>query len=96
MHVLAEFIYLQVLDVLTTVAFMMYGVAEVNPIVKWAMRESPSALGGLFLVKVAAVMLALFCMARSQQKLLRGVNIFFAGVVAYNVFVLIINAPVLH
>lgn len=96
MHVLAEFIYLQVLDVLTTVAFMMYGVAEVNPVVKWAMRESPSALGGLFLVKVAAVMLALFCMARSQQKLLRGVNIFFAGVVAYNVFVLIMNAPVLH
>ena len=96
MHVLAEFIYLQLLDVLTTVAFMMYGVAEVNPVVKWAMREAPSALGGLFLVKVAAVMLALFCMARSQQKLLRGVNIFFAGVVAYNVVVLIMNAPVLH
>ena len=94
MHVLAEFIYLQVMDMLTTVAFMMYGVAEVNPVVKWAMRESPSALGGLFLVKVAAVMLALFCMARSQQKLLRGVNIFFAGVVAYNMFVLIMNAPV--
>ncbi len=96
MHVLAEFIYLQVMDMLTTVAFMMYGVAEVNPVVKWAMRESPSALGGLFLVKVAAVMLALFCMARSQQKLLRGVNIFFAGVVAYNIFVLIMNAPVLQ
>jgi len=42
------------------------------------------------------VMLALFCMARSQQKLLRGVNIFFAGVVAYNIFVLIMNAPVLQ
>jgi len=96
LHVLAEFIYLQVMDMLTTVAFMMYGVAEVNPVVKWAMRESPSALGGLFLVKVAAVMLALFCMARSQQKLLRGVNIFFAGVVAYNIFVLIMNAPVLQ
>ena len=96
MNVLAEFIYLQVLDLLTTVAFMMYGVTELNPVVKWAMRESPSALGGLFLIKVAAVLLALFCMARSQQRLLRGVNIFFAGLVAYNVLVLIINAPVLR
>lgn len=96
MHVLAQFIYLQMMDMLTTVAFMMYGIAEVNPVVKWAMRESPSVLGGLFLVKVAAVMLALFCMARSQQKLLRGANIFFAGVVAYNIFVLIMNAPVLQ
>ena len=75
---------------------MMYGVTELNPVVKWAMRESPSALGGLFLIKVAAVLLALFCMARSQQRLLRGVNIFFAGLVAYNVLVLIINAPVLR
>lgn len=96
MNVLAEFIYLQVLDLLTTVAFMMYGVTEINPVVKWAMRESPSALGGLFLIKVAAVLLALLCMAHSQQRLLRGVNIFFAGLVAYNVFVLIINAPVLR
>lgn len=84
------------MDMLTTVAFMAYGVAEVNPVVKWAMRESPSALGGLFLVKVAAVLLALVCMARSQQRLLRGVNIFFAGLVAYNIFVLIMNAPVLR
>ena len=96
MHVLAQFIYPQMMDMLTTVAFMMYGIAEVHPVVKWAMRESPSALGGLFLVKVAAVMLALFCMARSQQKLLRGANILFAGVVAYNILVLTMNAPVLQ
>jgi hypothetical protein len=96
LSVLAEFIYLQVLDLLTTLAFMMYGIAELNPVVKWAMRESPSAFGGLFLVKVAAVLLALVCMAHSKQRLLRGVNIFFAGLVAYNVVVLIINAPVLR
>jgi len=96
LKILAEFIYLQLMDLLTTVAFMMYGVAEVNPVVKWAMRESPSALGGLFLVKVAAVLLALFCMARSQQRLLRGVNVFFACLVAYNIVVLIMNAPALN
>ncbi len=61
MNLLVEFVYLQVLDALTTIAFMMYGIAELNPVVKWAMRESPSALTGLLLIKVVAVCLALYC-----------------------------------
>jgi hypothetical protein len=95
-NVLLEFIYLQFMDLLTTVAFLLYGVAELNPIVQWAMRVSPSALGGLVAVKVLAVLLALFCIARARHKLLRRVNVFFALIVAYNVLVLIIAAPVLQ
>ena len=96
MSLFLEFVYLQVLDALTTIAFMMYGVAELNPVIKWAMRESPSALTGLLLVKILAVGLAFYCIVRARQKLLRKVNIFFALVVAYNVVVLILSAPVLQ
>ena len=96
MNLFLEFVYLQVLDALTTIAFMMYGVAELNPLIKWAMRESPSALTGLLLVKILAVGLAFYCIVRARQKLLRKVNIFFALVVAYNVVVLILSAPVLQ
>ena len=96
MNLFLEFVYLQVLDALTTIAFMMYGVAELNPLIKWAMRESPSALTGLLLVKILAVGLAFYCVVRARQKLLRKVNIFFALVVAYNVVVLILSAPVLQ
>ncbi len=96
MSLFLEFVYLQVLDALTTIAFMMYGVAELNPVIKWVMRESPSALTGLLLVKILAVGLAFYCIVRARQKLLRKVNVFFALVVAYNVVVLILSAPVLQ
>jgi hypothetical protein len=95
-HVLTAFIYLQVLDGLTSVAFMMHEVEEMNPLVKWAMRESLHPLVGLALVKVAAVLLAVVCVASSRYSVLRKVNIFFALVVAYNVVALILAAPVLH
>ena len=96
MTLLVEFLYLQVLDLLTTLAFMMYGLGELNPLVKWVMRESPSALTGLVLVKLFAVVLALYCIVRARHKLLRAANVLFAFVVAYNMIVLIISAPVLQ
>jgi hypothetical protein len=95
-HVLTAFVYLQLLDALTTIAFMMHKVEEMNPLIKWAMRESFNPLMGLVLVKVAAVVLAVLCVASSRYGVLRKVNVFFALVVAYNVVVLILVAPVLH
>jgi hypothetical protein len=95
-HVLTAFIYLQFLDALTTIAFMMHKVEEMNPLIKWAMRESFNPLLGLALVKVAAVVLAVLCVASSRYGVLRKVNVFFALVVAYNVVVLILVAPALH
>lgn len=96
MHVLTAFIYLQLLDALTTIAFMMHKVEEMNPLIKWAMRESFHPLAGLALVKVAAVLLAVLCVASSRYGVLRKVNIFFALVVAYNVVALILAAPALR
>jgi hypothetical protein len=94
--VLTAFIYLQILDALTTIAFMMHGLNEVNPVIKWAMRESFNPLGGLFLVKAASVVLAVVCVSSSRYGVLRKVNVFFALVVAYNVIALILAAPVLQ
>lgn len=96
MHVLTAFVYLQFLDALTTIAFMMHKVEEMNPLIKWAMRESLHPLLGLVLIKVAAVALAVLCVASSRYGVLRKVNLFFALVVAYNVVVLILVAPVLR
>ena len=96
MHVLTAFIYLQLLDILTTVAFMMYGVSELNPFVKWAMRESTNPLGGLLLIKGVAVLLALLCVARARHGVLRKVNWMFGLIVAYNIVALILAAPVLQ
>ena len=90
MGVLAQFIYLQILDVLTTVAFLLNGVAESNPVVKWAMRAAPDPFSGLILLKVAALGLGVYCMLSARQQLLQKVNVFFAGLVAYNLLALIL------
>jgi hypothetical protein len=91
---LVEFTYLQVLDVLTTVAFLMQGVAEANPIVNWAMDSGPSPVMGLVMLKLAAFCLALVCFAQARHKLLQKVNVFFAALVAWNLFALILASPI--
>lgn len=86
----AQFVYLQLLDVLTTLAFLLNGVAESNPVVRWAMSAAPNPVTGLVLVKVAAIAMGVYCVVSARQKLLRKVNIFFAGLVAYNLVALIL------
>jgi hypothetical protein len=88
--VLAQFVYLQLLDVLTTLAFLLQGVAESNPLVRWAMRTAPDPVSGLVLVKVGALALGMFCAFSSREALLRKVNLFFAVLVAYNLVALIL------
>ena len=86
MSLLWEFIYLQILDVLTTVTFLMQGVKEGNPVVKWAISSAPHPIGGLILLKIFAVGLAVYCVVKSRQRLLRNVNI-------YNLVVIIFAHP---
>ena len=93
MSILAEFVYLQLLDVLTTIAFLLQGVGEGNPIVRWVIHNGPHPIGSLFLMKAVAVAMAIVCVYRHREGLLRKVNIFFAIVVLYNLAVLIITSP---
>lgn len=93
MSVFAQFVYLQLLDALTTVAFLMNGVGEANPLVRLALTQSWNPLGGLLLIKVAAVGLGVYCLVGSRTQLLRKANAFFALLVAYNLVVVIITSP---
>ena len=92
LHHLIQFTYLQLLDVLTTVAFLMYGVKEANPVVRMAMRLGSSPLWGLLALKGFAMVLALLCLRGGRLGLLVGVNIFFAALVAWNLVALILNS----
>jgi hypothetical protein len=95
-RLLVEFTYLQVLDILTTLAFLLQGVAEGNPIVRLALEHGPGPVQSLIAIKAFAVVLAAYCIVRSRQGLLRGVNVFFALLVAYNLVVLIVTSPALQ
>ncbi|MDQ2948823.1 MAG: DUF5658 family protein [Acidobacteriota bacterium] len=88
-QLLLQYSYLQVLDFLTTVAFLMTGVKEGNPIVRAILSYSPSAIIGLALVKAAAVILGIYCWRMGRTRILTRINILFALVIAWNLVALI-------
>ena len=89
MNYLVQFVYLQLLDLLTTVAFLVQGVQEGNPLVRWVIGASSNPLSGLLGVKVLALVLGLFCWRMGKQRLLGRVNLLFAALIAWNLVALI-------
>ncbi|MBI5281193.1 MAG: hypothetical protein HY858_05870 [Candidatus Solibacter usitatus] len=88
---LTQFAYLQALDLLTTLAFLLAGVKEGNPMVRAAISLSGSPIAGLVMVKVAALALGLFCWFKGRERLLSRANAFFALLVAWNLLCLILG-----
>ncbi len=83
--------YLQGLDVMTTLAFLLAGVQEANPLVRQAMLMTGSPLAGLLLVKLAALLLGVYCWSSGRIRLLQRANLFFAGLVAWNLCCLVLG-----
>ena len=91
-QLILQYSYLQMLDFMTTVAFLLNGVREGNPLVRLALQYSPHPLGGLLLVKLAAVALGLYCWRGGRDRLLTRMNVLFAVVVAWNLVALIVGS----
>jgi len=87
-----QFSYLQVLDFLTTIAFIVQGVREGNPLVRFALGLGANPLSGLLIVKVVAIALGVYCWRMGRQRLLSRINLLFAVVVAWNLVALILGA----
>ena len=84
------------LDLMTTLAFLLNGVGEANPVVRFALQYSPSPLGGLLAVKLVALALGVYCWRAGRQRLLGRINILFAVLVAWNLVALIANSLPAH
>lgn len=93
-HLLGQYTYLQLLDLLTTVAFLLNGVQEGNPLVKAAMTAAPHPLWGLVAVKMFALLLGLYCWHGERFGLLRRINWMYAALVAWNLVALIVGTAV--
>ena len=87
-----QYSYLQILDFLTTIAFLLNGVQEGNPFVRYAIHVFPNPIGGLAFVKGLAVALGVFCWYSGKQRLLTRINFLFAVLVAWNLISLIVNS----
>jgi len=88
-QLLIQYSYLQMLDLLTTFAFLLRGIQEGNPMVRLAMRFSSHPLGGLLAIKVLALGLGIYCWRCGRHRLLTRINVLFAVVVAWNLVALI-------
>ena len=91
-HLFVQFAYLQMLDWMTTVAFLLNGVQEGNPLVRFAMDRCSNPLSALIVVKVLAILLGLYCWRMGRTQVLARMNILFAVVVAWNLLALIIGS----
>ena len=86
----AQCAYLQMLDLLSTIAFLLQGVGEANPLVRWSMEMAPNPVVGLLLVKAAGLVLALYCVQAGRDRLLARMNFFYAALIAWNLFCLVL------
>ena len=86
---LAQFSYLQLLDVLTTIAFISIGVREANPLVRLAVTAAPSPLIGLLALKACAFAGAVFCQMTGRGRVLSRMNVLFAALVIWNLIALL-------
>ena len=87
----AVFIYLQALDLLTTLVGFRLGAVEASPFVRMLMFAGPTA--GVVASKVIAIGLAGLCVYLNKRHLVRWANYWYGGLVLWNLIILL-AAPV--
>ena len=80
------FIYLQVLDVLTTALGFRLGLAEASPFIHYLM--SFGVLGGLLASKFIAVAIGAYCVWRRRYRVITLINYWYAALVAWNLLLI--------
>jgi hypothetical protein len=79
---LQVFLYLQLLDVLTTWLGFRVGLSEASPFIQLVMRVGP--LAGLLASKGIALLLAGFCLWSGRVQVIRIINYWYAALVLWN------------
>ena len=88
MTYLEVFFLLQVLDFMTTLAGMRMGGTEMSPFIAWMMRVSDPVIG-LTVAKMIGFGLAGLCLWMQRERVIRSVNYVFAGIVVWNVWMIL-------
>lgn len=87
MNLLSIFIYLQILDFLTTILFLKMGLGEANWLVVLLARWSPWL--GVMLAKLGTIILALVAVRYHKVRVMRLANLGYGGVVVWNLVCMI-------
>ena len=81
------FVYLQLLDLLTTLIGLRLGAVEASPFVRLLMHVGPTI--GLTLSKVLALALGAFCIYTRRLGLIRLASYWYGGLVTWNLVILL-------
>ena len=87
MLLIQMFLYLQVLDVLTTMVGFRLGLAEGSPFVRMLTASGP--LVGVLLSKGIALGLGAICVSTRRMHLIGWINYWYAALVAWNLFLIL-------
>jgi hypothetical protein len=89
MQLLEIFVYLQLLDLLTTLIGFRLGASEMSPFIRSLLIFGPA--GGVVISKFIAVGIGGVCVATRKLHVIRWINYWFAALVVWN-FVMIFRA----
>jgi len=81
------FIYLQVLDFVSTAVGLRLGANEASPFVSLLMRAGP--LTGVLVSKLLALLLAAGCLYFQKRHVLRWATYWYAGLVMWNLIIIL-------
>ena len=91
MAVAQVFIYLQLLDLLTTLVGFKMGAAEASPFIRLLMAAGPAT--GVALSKVIALGLGALCVYLQKQHLIRWASYWYGALVVWNLMVILAAPP---
>jgi len=78
------FLFLQVLDILSTLIGFSLGNGEASPMVRLMIRWGP--VNGLIVSKLVAVGVAAVCLMLRRRKLIHWINYWYAAVITWNLY----------
>jgi hypothetical protein len=92
--VIGLFVYLQLLDLLTTLLGFELGASEASPFIRVLMYAGPRT--GVLISKLVALGLAVACVWLGKRHVLRWANYWYAGLVLWNLLVILAAEGKLH
>lgn len=84
---LQVFIYLQLLDLLTTLVGFKLGAAEASPFIRMLMHTGPAM--GVLVSKLLALALGGLCVYKRKYHLIRWATYWYAGLVVWNLSIML-------
>jgi len=87
MAITQVFVYLQLLDLLTTLVGFKLGAREASPFIRLLMHAGPAA--GVLVSKLLALGLGAICLHYKKNHLIRWVSYWYGGLIVWNLMVLL-------